>query len=126
MDKMKSWLDKKQRDYRPTSSLGKAVNYALGQWSDMMMYLSHGKLEITTNFVENAIRPFALGRKNWLFSTSVAGAKSSANIYSLIETAKANNLDPYRYIKMILENIPLAETVDDFEALLPWNIKLTD
>jgi len=124
MDEFKEWLDEKKQSYRPTSPLGKAVNYALGQWQDMMQYLSHGRLEMHTNFVENAIRPFALGRKNWLFSTSVDGAQSSAKIYSIIETAKANGIDPHNYVRHLLEKLPLATTLDDYEQLLPWNVNL--
>jgi len=124
MDDFKKWLDEKDQDYRPTSPIGKAVKYALGQWQDMMQYLSHGRLEMHTNFVENAIRPFALGRKNWLFSTSVEGVESSAKIYSIIETAKANGLDPYTYVGHLLEKLPLAQTLEDYEQLLPWNVDL--
>ena len=76
------------------------------------------------NFIENKIRPFAIGRKNWLFSQSVEGAESSALLFSLIETAKANNIDAYVYIRLLCDKIPLAKTVDDYDALLPWNVKI--
>ncbi|WP_155520830.1 transposase domain-containing protein, partial [Ralstonia solanacearum] len=78
---------------------------------------------ISNNPCENAIRPFVVGRRNWLFCDTVAGANASANLYSLVETAKANGVDPYRYLVAALKLLPKAQTVDDYEALLPWNIK---
>jgi len=88
-------------------------------------YLDDGRLEIDNNGAENAIRPFVLGRKNWLFSASVKGVKASANLYSLIETAKANGLEPYTYLRMVFTELPKAETVEAIEALLPGNLKQT-
>lgn len=70
------------------------------------------------------IRPFVIGRRSWLFADTVVGANASANLYSLIETAKANNVDPYRYLVALYKRLPLAQTADDYEALLPWNIAL--
>jgi hypothetical protein len=78
------------------------------------------------NPCENAIRPFVVGRRNWLFSDTVAGAQASANLYSLIETAKANRVEPYRYLCELFTRLPQAQTVDDIEALLPWKIVLPD
>ncbi|MBF0109293.1 MAG: transposase domain-containing protein [Magnetococcales bacterium] len=80
-------------------------------------------MKIDNNSVENAIRPFAIGRKGWLFSNSVAGAKASANLYRLIETAKASGLEPYAYLRKVFSAIPNATTVEEFAALLPWNCK---
>ncbi len=79
-------------------------------------------MEIDNNAAENAIRPFVLGRKNWLFSASVKGVKASANLYSLIETAKANNLEPYAYLRHVFTELPQADTVDSIEALLPGHL----
>jgi transposase len=76
---------------------------------------------IDNNPAENAIRPFVLGRKNWIFSASVDGAKASANLYGLIETAKANNLEPYRYLEKVFKELPNAQSVGAIEALMPWN-----
>ena len=76
------------------------------------------------NPAENAIRPFVVGRKNWLFSDTVTGAKASANLYSLIETAKACGVEPYQYLRYIFCRLPLARTADDYEALLPWRVDL--
>ncbi|MBF0172972.1 MAG: transposase domain-containing protein [Magnetococcales bacterium] len=80
-------------------------------------------MEIDNNSVENAIRPFVIGRKGWLFSNSFAGAKASANLYRLIETAKASGLEPYAYLRKVFSAIPNATTVEGFAALLPWNCK---
>jgi hypothetical protein len=74
--------------------------------------------------VENAIRPFVVGRRSWLFADTVGGANASANLYSLIETARANDVEPYRYLVALFKKLPLAQTADDYEALLPWNIAL--
>ena len=98
MDDIKTWLDEQAPKTRSDSPLGEAIKYALGQWPQMMNYLSHGALKIDNNFTENEIRPFALGRKNWLFSTSVQGMEASTNIYSLIRTAKANRASPLNYM----------------------------
>jgi transposase len=76
--------------------------------------------------VENAIRPFAIGRKNWMFSDSEAGAKASAMMYSVIETAKANNLEPYQYLRTVLSKLPQANSLEDIEQLLPWKVELMD
>lgn len=108
----------------PTGLLGKALHYLAGQWPKLIRFVQNGAWPIDTNPVENAIRPFVVGRKNWLFADSVAGATASANLYSLIETAKANGIEPYHYLVALFERIPLAHTVDDYEALMPWNIDL--
>ncbi|MDM0053742.1 transposase domain-containing protein [Variovorax sp. J22R115] len=87
-------------------------------------FLDNGTWPLDSNPVENAIRPFVVGRRSWLFADTVGGANASANLYSLIETAKANNVEPYRYLVALFKKLPLAQTVDDYEALLPWNIAL--
>jgi len=102
--------------------LGKALNYLDHQWPRLIGYLEDGRYPIDNNLVENAIRPFAIGRKNWLFSASVNGAKASANLYSLIETAKANGLEPYAYLKQIFTELPKADCFDDVDRLLPWEV----
>ena len=88
----------------------------------MIRYLDDGRLEIDNDLAENAIRPFVIGRRNWLFSNSVAGVKASANLYSLIESAKANGLEPYVYLRHIYAQLPKAKTVEEMEALLPGNV----
>jgi transposase len=91
-------------------------------------YLEDGRLSIDNGFAENEIRPFALGRKNWLFCDSEKGAEASANLYSLLVTAKLNGLNVYEYLKDVFTRIPLAKTVEDFEALLPtrWKSEKTN
>lgn len=118
--KFKAWLDK--QNINPSSKLGEAINYTLKIWSRLTVYCSDGRLEIDNNEIENKIRPFAVGRKNWLFSTSQSGAKSSANLYSIIETAKANGLNEYEYLRWLFTKLPSANSLEDFESLLPWNI----
>ncbi|MBF0160002.1 MAG: transposase, partial [Magnetococcales bacterium] len=97
-------------------------NYLNNQWSRLIRYLDDGRLEIDNNGVENAIRPFVIGRKGWLFSDSVRGVKSSANLYSLIETAKANGVEPFAYLRHVFTLLPVAKNLEDFEKLLPWNV----
>jgi len=116
------WLSKKSLQVLPKSLLGKAVNYTLGQWTRLLVYLDHPEMTPDNNLAENAIRPFVIGRKNWLFAGTPDGAKASADIYSLIETAKANNLEPYKYLRYLFERLPLAESEKDFKALLPMNL----
>jgi len=89
-------------------------------------YIEDGHAFIDNNMAENSIRPFVLGRKNWLFAGTAEGAKASALLYSLIETAKANNVEPYAYLRHVFEKIPLATTLEDYEALLPWNVDLKE
>ncbi len=122
LDKMKSWADATIPTIPPKTPLGAALGYLLDHWPRLTRYLDDGRLEIDNNAVENAIRPFVIGRKGWLFSDSVRGVKSSANLYSLIETAKANELEPFAYLRHLFTRLPSATTVDDYENLLPWNV----
>ena len=122
LDDLRSWLDDTLPLVPPKSATGKALNYLRREWDKLIHYLDDGRLEIDNNGEENAIRPFVVGRKNWLFSASVKGVKASANLYSLIETAKANGLEPYAYLLYLLTERPQAETVEAIEALLPGNI----
>jgi len=122
LDEMRLWLDQTLPQVPPTSATGKALNYLHNEWDKLIRYLDDGRLEIDNNAAENAIRPFVLGRKNWLFSDSVKGVNASANLYSLIETAKANGLEPYAYLRYLFAELPKAETVDAIEALLPGNL----
>jgi transposase len=122
LDEIRSWLDDVLPQVAPSSATGKALSYLHNEWDHLTRYLDDGRLEIDNNGAENAIRPFVLGRKNWLFSASVKGVKSSANLYSLIETAKANGLEPYGYLRYVFTELPKAETVEAIEALLPGNM----
>lgn len=119
MDEIRKLIDENIAKVPPKSQLGMALSYAHNEWEYLMRYLDDGRLSIDNNMVENAIRPFAVGRKNWLFSDSVAGAKSSAAIYSIMLSAKLNGHNEYAYLRHILEKLPLAESVKDYEALLP-------
>lgn len=104
----------------PSSLLGKALHYLSSQWPKLTRFVENGDWPIDNNRCENAIRPFVVGRRNWLFCDTVAGARASANLYSLIETCKANGIEPYSYLTELFRHLPLAKTVEDFEALLPW------
>ena len=110
----------------PKTALGKALYYLHSQWPRLINYLQQGDYPIDNNAAENAIRPFVIGRKNWLFSASQQGAASSANLYGLIETAKANGFEPYAYLKRVFTELPNATTLEQIEILLPWNFRKTE
>ena len=118
----KSWLLKRNDEVLPSSLLGKAIGYSLSQWDKMTAYLKSPYLTPDNNACENAIRPFVLGRKNWLFCKSPEGAESSCGMYSLIQTAKQNNLQSMAYLTALFEKVPLVVSAEDWEKLLPWNI----
>ena len=122
LDELRAWLDETLPQVPPTSATGKALNYLHNEWDKLIRYLDDGRLDMDNNRAENAIRPFVVGRKNWLFSDSVKGVKASANLYSLIETATANGLEPYAYLRYLFTELPKAETVEAIEALLPGNL----
>jgi len=119
--KIKTWLDNRKGNVPPKSLLGKAVNYCLNQWLPLTNYIKNGHAGIDNNHVENAIRPFVIGRKNWLFSGSPKGAKAAAGLYSLIETAKAGGLEPYDYLRFIFEKLPTTKP-EELINLLPNNL----
>jgi len=121
--KLKQWLDQNMNRTPPKSLLGKAMHYLNHQWTHLVRYLEDGRYPIDNNPAENAIRPFVIGRKNWLFSASQRGADASANLYSLIETAKANDLEPHAYLAHVFTQLPNANTLQDIEILLPWVVK---
>jgi len=106
----------------PNSLLGKALHYLSAQWPKLIRFVGNGAWPIDNNVCENAIRPFVVGRRNWLFADTVGGANASANLYSLVETCKANRIDPYTYLVDLFRKLPSARTADDFEALLPWQL----
>jgi hypothetical protein len=122
LGELRTWLDEALPQVPPTSATGKALNYLHNEWNKLIRYLDDGRLEIDNNTAENAIRPFVLGRKNWLFSASVRGVQASANLYSLIETAKANGLEPYAYLQYLFTELPKATIVEAIEVLLPGNL----
>ena len=126
LDDFFKWLSKKSLQVIPKSLLGLAVNYTLKQWVRLLVYLDHGDMTPDNNLAENAIRPFVIGRKNWLFSGTPDGAQASACLYSLIETAKANGLEPYRYLRYLFEKLPFASSEEALHALLPMNLRPED
>lgn len=106
----------------PGSLLGQALHYLSEQWPKLVRFVDDGSFPIDNNACENAIRPFVVGRRNWLFADTVGGATASANLYSLIETAKANAIEPYQYLRALFAALPKATCLEDYEALLPWRI----
>lgn len=122
LDKIKAWLDLNHPKHPPQGLLGKAIGYAQNQWPNLIRYLEDGRLAIDNNFIENRIRPFAIGRKNWLFSDTVAGAQASAMIYSILQTARGNGLEPYAYMRHLLAELPQRQTAEQIEKLLPHRI----
>jgi transposase len=110
----------------PKSLLGQALHYLSSQWSKLKRYVEDGRYSIDNNVQENAIRPFCVGRRNWLFADTVHGANASANLYSLLQTCRVNGIDGYRYLRALFAALPNAQTADDYAALLPWSIDLSN
>jgi len=121
-----AWMLKNAPVVIPKSALGTALAYMGNLWSKLVRYTERGDLPIDNNRCENAIRPFVVGRKAWLFSDTPAGAHASAMIYSLVQTAKANGLEPYTWLRRVLRDLPAAKTVEAVETLLPWNLRIAD
>ena len=120
--KLKLWLAEKQPKVAPDTLTRTAINYLINQWDHLIRYCEHGQLRISNVLAENAIRPYAVGRKAWLFSNSPEGAKATAAMFSLIETAKANGVEPYAYMQHVIGHIAAADTDEALEALMPWNM----
>ena len=123
LNQFKTWLDKSALQVPPKSAVGKAIAYSLRQWPKLNRYTENGFLSIDNNRAERAVKPFVIGRKNWLFSNTATGAQASAMMYSLVETAKANGLIPFDYLRYLLEQLPTKP--EDIDYLLPWNVGLT-
>jgi transposase len=123
MAAFKEWVDKLLPGVPPASALGKALSYTVNQWPKLALHLEHSEVPADNNYLENQIRPFAQGRRAWLFAHNPYGAKASANLYSLVSCARVNGLEPYAYLVHLLEELPKASTADALEALLPWNAK---
>lgn len=121
LDAFHAWLVHHQREVMPQSLIGKAIHYALGQWQYLYRYIDDGRAPIDNNLIERDIRPFTTGRKNWMFSNSVAGADASAIIYSLMLTCRACDVEPYAYLRHVLTELPQRQTGDDVTDLLPFN-----
>ena len=118
-----SWLKIKEKETLPKSSLGRAIKYCLNQWGKLEVFMLDGRLEISNNKTERAIKPFVIGRKNFLFSKSPRGATASAITYSIIERLKANNLNPFYYLEYLFEKLPNInpENLEELDQLLPWS-----
>jgi hypothetical protein len=122
-----AWLQKQRSRTLPKSLLGQAITYSLNQWEKLTAFLKDGRLELDNNRSERAIKPFVIGRKNWLFANTPRGAQASATIYSLVETAKENRLHPFYYLTYLLEKLPQLSDPRDpeaLDALLPWSPSL--
>lgn len=122
LKEFEEWLLKHQNVALPKSPLGKAIRYTLNQWPRLIRYCNHGFLQIDNNAQEREIRPIAIGKKNWLFASTPEGAHANARLYSIIGTSKAHGHDTYAYLKHIFKELPLADTLEKVEALLPWNV----
>ena len=122
LNEFHTWLIKSSEQVLPKTALGTALSYNLKQWPKLIRYLEDGELNIDNNRAERAIKPFVIGRKNWMFSNTTKGAEASAVLYSLIETAKSNGLVPFDYLHHILKE--LGEGKSNVEGLLPWNVSL--
>lgn len=123
MEEFARWLAK--TDVLPKGYLGKAIGYCQKQWPKLMRYLEDGRLGIDNNRAERAIKPFVIGRKNWLFNNTEAGAHASALLYSLVESARINGLNQYDYLHAVLTALKSPDDEIDWDALLPWKISLS-
>lgn len=123
LDAFSAWLQTQKARVLPKSTLGQAVQYCLNQWDKLVGFLEDGRLEIDNNRSERSIKPFVIGRKNWLFANTTRGARASATIYSLIETAKENRLNPFTYLTYLFEKLPNMdiENQDALDQLMPWS-----
>ena len=118
---MKAWLKQQVAQIPPRGGLADAIRYALARWDSLCCFLNDGRIELDTNTVERAIRPITLGRKNHLFAGSDGGAERWATVCSLITTAKLNNVEPFAYLKDILERMSAGHPMSQLDELLPWN-----
>ena len=122
LDQFRTWLENTRSLTPPKGLLGMAIGYTLSNWKKLIVYTDNGLLKPDNNVAENALRPFVLGRKNWLFAGHPNGAAASATFLSLIETAKANGLEPFGYLRHVFEKLPRIQSDTDLQSLLPWNI----
>ncbi len=122
LKRLRQWLNKRLHRAMPKGLLGKALGYLGKQWYKLTIYTENGYLNIDNSPAENAICPFVIGRKNWLFSGTQEGAKGSAVLSSIIEIAKANGLEPFEYLSRIFKELPQAQSLEDVEVLLPWKV----
>jgi transposase len=128
LDKFETWLEDQASSMLPKSALGRAITYCRNQWNKLIAFLLDGRLELDNNRSERSIKPFVIGRKNWLFANTPGGAETSAMIYSLVETAKENGLNPLAYLTYLLEQLPNREIWNQakLDELLPWSATIPD
>jgi len=126
LEEFKAWLDGRRLEVPPESLIGKAISYTLGQWEKLIRYINYGFVPIDNNLVENAVRPFVIGRKNYLLHGSPGGADASAALYSIIETAKVNGHEPFFYLYYLFSKLPYACDASSIAALLPFNVSRTE
>jgi len=122
LERFEAWVRETRPKALPSGDLGKGLRYIEDHWDGLTYFTVDGRVEIDTNLTEGEIRPFAIGRNNWKFADTMAGADASAAIYSLVVTAKANGLEPYAYLRHVITHLPAAIGLADIEALLPWNL----
>jgi len=120
LQQLGEWLEKSKDTIPEGSYLGKAISYTQNQWPKLIRYLEDGRLNIDNNRAERAVKPFVIGRKAWLFANTTSGANASAVLYSIVETAKINGLEPYDYLTTLLKELPFADTTDKLAKLLPF------
>ncbi|MFC5773216.1 IS66 family transposase [Ectobacillus antri] len=123
LDAFSAWLREQMPRVLPKSALGQAIRYCRNQWGKLVAFMKDGRLDLDNNRAERSIKPFVIGRKNWMFAQSVRGARASAIAYSLVETAKENGLSPRLYLTYVLEKLPNLDTndTDQLDNLLPWS-----
>ena len=122
LDEMYQYMMDTHPKTYPKSALGQAIAYTLNQWPKLLTYLEDGRLENNNNRSERAIKPFVIGRKGWLFADSVKGAEAAATLFSLVETCKHHQIEPYDWFRYVLQKIPLCRSSEEIAALLPFNI----
>lgn len=123
IEQFKTFLDENRSKVLSKSPLGEAFTYAVNQWPKLILYLEDGRLEIDNGLSERKIKPFVIGRKNWIFFNSIDGAKAAEVLFSIIETCDLHNIEPYAYLRFVLTKIPYANTLEELEQLMPFNIK---
>ncbi len=123
LEKLNTYLNEKKAVVPPKSPVGKAIQYTLKRWKYLTTYLDDGRFEIDNNRCERAIKPFVMGRKAWLFANTALGAHARARLYTLIESAKANQVEPRAYLEYIFKELPNCKSINDYETLLPWALQ---
>ena len=128
LDAFLVWLKYQSPRVLPKSAFGQAIQYCRNQWDKLEAFMQDGRLEIDNNRSERSIKPFVIGRKNWLFANTPRGAKASAAIYSIVETAKENGLNPFAYLTYLFEQLPNVDINDPsiIDSLLPWSPALPE